>query len=137
MYDNGFWGHKSFLICYSITFYFHFLSPVWEWPYGHRSALYGYIFPKFLYPLNNIALSCSTYTTVGIAYERLAIKEYQAGKVFLWKSCESMFKEGGVSVTSWQSHLYLASVYLFWQWSLPWERDKLFSVCVNIKLLFG
>ena len=28
-------------------------------------------FSKFLFPLNNIALSCSIYSTVGIAYERL------------------------------------------------------------------
>jgi len=43
---------------------------VWQWPFGHESALYAYVFPKFLFPLNNIALSCSIYTTVGIAYER-------------------------------------------------------------------
>ena len=36
-----------------------------------RSLISTYqIFLKFLFPLNNIALSCSIYTTVGIAYER-------------------------------------------------------------------
>ena len=28
------------------------------------------LFPKLLYPLNNISLSCSIYTTIVIAYER-------------------------------------------------------------------
>jgi len=45
---------------------------VWQWPFGHESALYAYVFPKFLFPFNNIILSCSIYTTVGIAYERYA-----------------------------------------------------------------
>jgi len=43
---------------------------VWQWPLSYESPIYAYIFPKLLYPLNNIALSCSINTTVGIAYER-------------------------------------------------------------------
>ena len=49
---------------------FSSLFLVWQWPFGHESALYAYVFPKFLFPFNNIILSCSIYTTVGIAYER-------------------------------------------------------------------
>ena len=44
--------------------------PVWSWPFPLDSAIYAYIFPKILYPLNNISLCCSIYTTIGIAFER-------------------------------------------------------------------
>ena len=43
---------------------------MWRWPLDDNSIVYAYIFPKLLYPLNNISLSCSIYTTIVIAYER-------------------------------------------------------------------
>merc|ERR1711892_1282838 len=43
---------------------------VWSWPFTGDSAMYAYIFPKILYPLNNISLCCSINTTILIAWER-------------------------------------------------------------------
>ena len=91
------------VLCKSISLFtfhfhsFHFHSPVWQWPLSHKTAVYAYIFPKvyvsshlyiwsyfskFLFPLNNIALSCSIYSTVGIAYERLDKKIHNCS--FTW-----------------------------------------------------
>ena len=58
--------------------------PVWQWPLSYESPIYAYIFPKLLYPLNNIALSCSINTTVGIAYERLGGETFRKG-CFWWR----------------------------------------------------
>ena len=33
-------------------------------------AIYAYLLPKVIYPLNNISLCCSIYTTIVIAFER-------------------------------------------------------------------
>ena len=55
-FGNGHcWGtsllftHTSFLwlSLSTFTFDFHFLKfPVWQWPFGHESTLYAYVFPK-------------------------------------------------------------------------------------------
>ena len=46
---------------------------MWQWPLSDSTPLYAYIFPKLIYPLNNISLSCSIYTTIVIAYERCTV----------------------------------------------------------------
>ena len=43
---------------------------VWMWPFAPESNYYFYLFPKILYPINNILLSCSVNTTLIIAYDR-------------------------------------------------------------------
>ena len=49
----------------------YFLFSVFSWPFPQDSELYAYIFPKLLYPLNNILLCCSIYVIIVIAFERL------------------------------------------------------------------
>ena len=46
------------------------LSKVFSWPFHQESQLYAYIFPKLIYPLNNVFLCCSIFTTICIALER-------------------------------------------------------------------
>ena len=48
-----------------------FLSRVFMWPYDIHSELYTYVFPKFLYPINNIIFNFSIGLTVVVAFERL------------------------------------------------------------------
>ena len=43
---------------------------VWQWPITQESSIYAYLLPKIIYPLNNISLCCSIYTTIVIAFER-------------------------------------------------------------------
>ena len=43
---------------------------VWQWPITQESSLYAYLLPKVIYPLNNISLCCSIFTTIVIAFER-------------------------------------------------------------------
>ena len=40
------------------------------WPFNISSEVYAYLFPKLLFPLNNIFLCCSMYLIVCIAFER-------------------------------------------------------------------
>ena len=40
------------------------------WPFAQESNYYVYLFPKILYPINNILLSCSVNITLIIAYDR-------------------------------------------------------------------
>jgi len=46
------------------------LARVFHWPFSNTGEMYALLFPKFLYPLNNITLSCSIFITVTIAFER-------------------------------------------------------------------
>ena len=53
------------------------ISPTWkvllavlEWPFDTESKAYTLLFPKVIYPINNISFTCSTFTTIIIAYER-------------------------------------------------------------------
>jgi hypothetical protein len=46
---------------------------VYSWPFTLDSELYAYLFPKLLFPLNNISLCCSIYLIVCIAFERFVI----------------------------------------------------------------
>ena len=41
-----------------------------RWPFHNDSELYAILFPKFLFPLNNIFFSSSIFLTIVIAYER-------------------------------------------------------------------
>ena len=43
---------------------------VWQWPITQDSSIYAYLLPKVIYPLNNISLCCSIFTTIVIAFER-------------------------------------------------------------------
>ena len=43
---------------------------VWCWPVTEDSNLYVFIFPKLIYPLNDICLCCSIYCTIAVTYER-------------------------------------------------------------------
>ena len=43
---------------------------MWQWPITQDSSIYAYLLPKVIYPLNNISLCCSIYTTIVIAFER-------------------------------------------------------------------
>ena len=43
---------------------------VWLWPLTEDSLVYVFIFPKVIYPLNDICLCCSIYTTIAVSYER-------------------------------------------------------------------
>ena len=45
-------------------------SLVFNWPFDLEGEAYALLFPKVIYPINNISLTCSTYITVIIAYER-------------------------------------------------------------------
>ena len=44
--------------------------PVFSWPFSGDSESYALLFPKLLYPLNNITICCSIGLTVAIALER-------------------------------------------------------------------
>ena len=46
--------------------------------------MYAMIFPKLLYPLNNITICCSIGLTVAIALERCALPRYLFTPVFLF-----------------------------------------------------
>jgi hypothetical protein len=43
---------------------------VFQWPFNIHSQLYVYLFPRFLYPVNNIIFSTSIFLTVVVAFER-------------------------------------------------------------------
>ena len=43
---------------------------MFEWPVSHDDEVYAIIFPKILFPLNNIIFSSSIFLTIVIAYER-------------------------------------------------------------------
>ena len=43
---------------------------VWSWPVTEDSLVYVFIFPKVIYPLNDICLCCSIYSTIAVSYER-------------------------------------------------------------------
>ena len=43
---------------------------VLSWPITDTSMVYTFIFPKVIYPLNDICLCCSIYTTIAVSYER-------------------------------------------------------------------
>jgi len=46
------------------------VARVFEWPFDMESKLYVYMFPRFLYPINNIIFSTSIFLTVVVAFER-------------------------------------------------------------------
>jgi len=46
------------------------LARVFKWPFDINSEIYTFIFPKLLYPFNNIIFNCSIGLTIVIAYER-------------------------------------------------------------------
>ena len=46
------------------------LARVFEWPLDVHSEIYTYVFPKVLYPLNNIIFNTSIGLTVVVAFER-------------------------------------------------------------------
>jgi len=48
------------------------MARVFRWPFDFNSEVYALIFPKFLYPLNNIIFNCSIFLTIVIAYERFS-----------------------------------------------------------------
>ena len=43
------------------------------WPYDIHSEIYTYVFPKFLYPINNIIFNFSIGLTIVVAFERWAV----------------------------------------------------------------
>ena len=47
-----------------------YLISVFRWPFSHDSELYAIMFPKFLFPVNNIIFNSSIFLTIVIAYER-------------------------------------------------------------------
>ena len=49
---------------------------VFQWPFDFNSEWYAILFPKFLYPLNNIIFNCSIFLTIVIAYERWFLNIY-------------------------------------------------------------
>ena len=57
---------------------------MFSWPFPQESQLYAYIFPKLLYPLNNISLCCSIYLIIFIAFERLLCK-YETLFIFFFR----------------------------------------------------
>ena len=46
------------------------LSLVFSWPIPIDSSVYALLFPKLLYPLNNISICCSIGLTIAISIER-------------------------------------------------------------------
>ena len=46
------------------------LSLVFSWPISIDSSVYALVFPKVLYPLNNIIICCSIGLTLAISIER-------------------------------------------------------------------
>ena len=61
--------HFLFLQNHRISFDFNRTS-VFQWPFSHSSELYAIMFPKFLFPVNNIIFNSSIFLTIVIAYER-------------------------------------------------------------------
>ena len=57
---------------------------VFSWPFDGESEAYAMIFPKLLYPLNNITICCSIGLTVAIALERCTLPRYVFTTVFLF-----------------------------------------------------
>ena len=47
-----------------------FLISVFSWPLSMESEEYALIFPKWLYPINNISLTFSIFLVMLIAHER-------------------------------------------------------------------
>ena len=58
---------SNFLLILNVHF---FIVLVYKWPFALDSELYAYLFPKLLFPLNNVSLCCSIYLIVCIAFER-------------------------------------------------------------------
>jgi len=46
------------------------LAREFQWPYTSHGEFYVLLFPKFLYPVNNIIFNTSIFLTIVIAYER-------------------------------------------------------------------
>ena len=46
---------------------------MFQWPFSHESEVYAIMFPKFLFPVNNIIFNSSIFLTIVIAYERYLI----------------------------------------------------------------
>ena len=60
---------------------------VFLWPFDINSEVYAILFPKFLYPLNNIIFNCSIFLTIVIAYERWFLKtSYEVFRNFFFYS---------------------------------------------------
>ena len=51
------------------------LFSVFSWPFSQDSNLYTFLFPKFIFPLNNIFLCCSIYLICCIAFERFCLQK--------------------------------------------------------------
>ena len=60
----------------------HWCFAVFMWPFSQSNTIYAYLFPKVLYPLNNISLCCSIYIIIAIAFERFV----DMGSNFRWIS---------------------------------------------------
>ena len=69
--DYGMARGKLFWFTISMSF---FCLLVFQWPFDFNSEWYAILFPKFLYPLNNIIFNCSIFLTIVIAYERWFLK---------------------------------------------------------------
>ena len=46
------------------------LIPALQWPIAYTSEVYAYLFPQFLYPVNNIIYNGSIFLTIVVAAER-------------------------------------------------------------------
>ena len=53
------------------------LARVFEWPLDVHSEIYTYVFPRVLYPLNNIIFNTSIGLTVVVAFERYGGQDHR------------------------------------------------------------
>ena len=60
----------SDIIFTSIAILDYSLARVWRWPFDIDSQIYTFVFPKVLYPLNNIIFNTSIGLTIVVAFER-------------------------------------------------------------------
>ena len=61
---------------------------VFSWPFSGESESYALIFPKVLYPLNNITICCSIGLTVAIALERYEVEDrFFIVIIFIFRYC--------------------------------------------------
>ena len=123
---------SEFLLLSLSTFAFHshIHSPVWQWPFGHESAIYAYIFPKVnksnltsFNLIQSFSSSSSPSTTLpspAPSTQLLAspMKGTNLNQPSFHKSnifnvvCVRTTKKRVFQITL-QSHLYLASVLSF------------------------
>ena len=104
-----------------------FSSRVFMWPYDIHSEIYTYVFPKFLYPINNIIFNFSIGLTIVVAFERWVVWE---GRVKKWM--ERNFPFNGIQWT----FLYISGLLRpFTSWSRGLKNEWIWFIEWEIPLI--